>query len=112
MVLRCTHCVAHIEGLVGIGPRQVQRHAQRDFRIGNIFHLVRHFFAALRIFFLELRHQSFGALRIQVLKGSARVVRHDAGDENYRGQYRSKKDEEKFCAKAHGCAPAAPGGDA
>ena len=94
MILRRASAIVHIQRLVGVSPRQIQRHAQGNFRISDILHLVHDLFATLCKFLLELRHQRLGALRIHLLKRRARVMRHAVshyGDRCHHGQHKNQQ---------------------
>ena len=107
VILRRAGPIVHVQRLIGIGPRQIQRHAQGNFRVGDIFHLASHFFAALRKFLLELRHQRLGALRVHFLKSRARVIGHAVSRHKDRRQHRQHENQHQFGAKAHRNAPLA-----
>src|SRR4029077_6224985 len=79
----------------------------RDFAIGHILDLLRDISAALFKFLVELRHQRFGALPVDLFESGARVVRHAIGDHRHRGQHRHQEDEKQFAAKAHWRTPCA-----
>ncbi len=107
MILGHADGIVDVQRLVRVRTRQIDGHLQRDLAIGDIFHLLRDFLAALRKLLLELRDQRFGALRISLLEGCARVMRHAVSDHRHGGQHGDQEDQKELGAKAHRRAPRA-----
>src|SRR5450755_2890528 len=102
----------HIQRLIGARPRQIDRHAQRDVRVGNVFHLLSDSISALRKFLPELRDDRLGALRVQFFKRRPRVTGHAISHQGNRAEDRKNEDQKQLRPEAHRDAPLGSTSDA